>query len=194
MHSSRRSGILYAAVLLAAATGLFLTGARAPQTPPPRVTAAGAAAVPDLAGDWIGSWNDTIYGVSGEIIMHITIDGDSWSGTGSIDVSAIDPFLGVLSGTASGTVTDGELTFTFSCADLGNGGGTLADGTAAGAGTVTAPLSFGDFTFTGTAEASVIHGIFDFTSPSGGAGWVHLTQEVGNDAVSWSEVKTRYSR
>ncbi len=122
--------------------------------------------------------------------LDIQINGDTWTATGSIDLAALG--LGTLTGMAPGTMSGNTLMFTFSATDLGSGSGTLTDTSVSGTGTVGPPLGFGDFTFTGTIGDSSLDGIFDFTSPTGGAGTAHLTRSVGNVERSWGELKADY--
>ena len=163
----------------------------------------------DITGTWTGTWQDTIYFVSGSITMNISsTDGVSYTATGTIDVGQIDPSLGVLNGTASGTVSGTTLTGTFDCTNLGNGSFTLTDAPPAntasglvgigssGSGTVGAPLSFGGFTFTGTIDAlaGAMTGTFDFTSPTGGAGTASLARTTTPvRETTWGAIKATYS-
>jgi len=147
-------------------------------------------ALPDLSGSWTGSWSDTIYLVGGGVICTITIEGTTWSAVGQIDLTELG--LGWQEGTATGTVTDDELIFTFTGASVGFGGGSLTSLIGTGSGMVTAPLNFGEFTFTGDAGVGEITGDFDFTGPGGGEGVVLLTPGVANEDLSWGDVKAVY--
>ena len=148
--------------------------------------------VPDLMGSWQGTWSDTVYSVNGAMTLQISLSGNDYTATGTIDVSQIDPSLGTLSGSASGTLNGDLLDFTFSCTDLGNGTGSFDGGDASGSGSVTAPLNFGAFTFTGTATDTEINGTFDFTSPTGGAGIAQLSKGVPVSNDGWGEIKSLY--
>jgi len=170
-----------------AALAAVLAGRPAPTGARPVLTADKAA--PDLAGSWKGTWEDTRYGVSGEVTMDITAVAGGYEATGTIDLTEIDPLVGVRSGTATGTLEGDVLTFSFSADMVGNGSGTLNGAAGDGTGTVTSPLSFGDFTFTGTAAEGEISGTFDFTSPTGGEGVVSLTPTVAAETATWSDVK-----
>ncbi len=193
MLRSRSPLRLYLTVLFVAAGLLAILGAA-----PGRHRATPAAplspvAVPDLTGHWQGTWEDTIYFVQGDVSMDVTVDGNDWNATGSIDLTSIGwPGIGVMTGSASGTLSGNTLTFTFSADSVGDGEGTLVDGNGSGTGSVTAPMSFGAFTFTGTVTASEITGTFDFTSPSGGEGNVSLTRAVAYEDASWSELKASW--
>jgi len=150
--------------------------------------------VPDLVGSWAGSWQDTVYMVSGDLSWEITQNASDLSGSGTIDLSVLG--LGVRSGTAAGSLGGGgranTLTFTFEAESVGNGSGTVVDATGSGTGTVTAPLSFGEFTFTGTLTDDEIEGTFDFTSPTGGAGRATLLKDTPVQAATWGSVKAGY--
>ncbi len=164
---------------------------------PPRqteVVAASGERLPDLAGSWTGTWEDTIYPFSGGLAWEIVIDGQDMTGSGTIDLSSLG--LGVMPGTAEGTITvppaRTTLDFTFTAASLGSGSGSITDNTAIGSGTVIAPLGFGDFTFQANVTNERMRGTFDFTSPGGGAGKVLMTKETPVDDSSWGVVKGRY--
>ncbi len=150
----------------------------------------GAQVLPDLSGSWAGTWEDTLYFVDGGLTCTITVDGNTWSAVGQIDLTALG--IGWQDGTATGTLDGNELTFTFTAAMVGNGGGAVNPTNGSGTGTVTAPLDFGSFTFTGTVSASEIAGTFDFDSIGGGEGVVSLSPGVANEALSWGDVKDRF--
>ncbi len=194
MRFTVRPPSVYALALVVLATILSL-GNPSPSWKPPiagAIVVNGPTAVPDLTGHWEGTWTDTRYAVSGAMTLDIALNGNDYSATGTIDVSEIDPILGTLSGTASGTITGNTMSFDFGATDLGTGSGAFTDGTASGSGTVTAPLNFGAFEFSGTASTGMISGTFDFLSPTGGNGVATLTRVVATDATTWSEVKSSY--
>lgn len=128
-----------------------------------------------LVGEWKGTWEDTRYRKSGEAGMTVSAAGGGYEATGSIDLRQLG--LGVRSGTAGATVDGGVLSFTFSAAGVGSGGGTVDGAEGAGSGTVTAPLALGAFTFSGTVAGDEITGRFEFSSPSGGRGSVALRRQ-----------------
>jgi hypothetical protein len=129
-----------------------------------------------LAGDWAGTWEDTLYEVSGTLEATFTVICSNVFATGTIGLQ--DLGLGDETGTGFGTVLGQTLSFSFASATVGAGTGTLdAGGPGSGSGSVTAPLSFGAFTFAGTANSTTITGTFDFTSPSGGEGEATLTKQ-----------------
>lgn len=140
-----------------------------------------------LEGHWSGTWEDTIYEVSGAVEATFSIVCGQVVAAGVIDLS--DLGLGSQSGTGIGTVAGDTLSFTFEAAMVGGGSGTLtlagaaggaqigASGTGSGSGSVTAPLSFGPFTFSGSVTATTITGTFDFTNPGGGEGDVSLAKD-----------------
>jgi hypothetical protein len=193
MSRSRTSPAVYLVALFVLAALLSLATADPSASPPAPIPSASPAAVPDLSGAWTGTWNDTVYLVGGDVTMTATLDGAAWSAVGSIDLSSIGvPGVGLMSGTAQGTLAGNTLTFEFSAVDVGDGDGTLIDGSGSGSGTVTAPMSFGAFTFTGTVTDSSIDGDFDFTSPTGGAGTVTLARAVGEESATWSDLKSSW--
>jgi len=126
-----------------------------------------------------------------------------YGATGTIDVTEINPLLGELEGSGSGTASGGTLSGTFTCTDLGNGQGTLEAGSprgavgvamASGSGTVTAPIGFGPFTFEGEIVGDAMTGSFDFTNPSGGKGVAALARKLSPVvSESWGGVKEHYT-
>ena len=178
------------ALILAAALAAAVGGPAAPE--PARAIVAVDKASPDLEGSWKGTWEDTVYQVSGAVTMDVTANLLGYDATGTIDLTSINPVWGVRSGTATGTLAGDELTFTFTADMVGNGSGTLngADGT--GSGTVTGFMEFGGFTFAGTVASGSITGTFDFTSPSGGAGNVTLSPAVPAERATMSGVKAAW--
>ncbi len=194
MRTSIQSLRLYMAILFTVAALLSLAGAQPAERPAPRTTGSTASMiVPDLSGSWTGTWHDTVYDVQGDVMMEVAIDGTNWSANGTIDLSDIFwPGIGVMTGTATGTLSGNTLTFSFTAADVGTGNGTLVDGSGSGDGSVTAPMNFGAYTFTGTVTGTEINGTFDFTSPTGGGGDVILTRAVANEEASWSAFKAAW--
>jgi Bacterial Ig-like domain (group 2) len=139
------------------------------------VTAA-PAPFSSLAGTWVGTWNDTRYNVSGTLTATFAVSGSTVAATGVIGLQVFG--LSNEVGTGTGTVAGQTLNFIFTASTVGSGNGTLASGGAgSGSGTVTAPLSFGAFTFAGTVTGTTISGTFTFTSPTGGAGVASLTKQ-----------------
>jgi len=144
-----------------------------------------------LEGHWTGTWEDTVYSKSGAVEATFSIVCGQVVASGTIDLTDISGALGIQAGTGLGTLNGGVLEFTFEAEMVGSGSGTLAPADAladprgaslgtsngSGSGSVTAPLSFGAFTFTGTAGLTTISGTFDFTSKTGGAGNVSLTKD-----------------
>ncbi len=202
-------GIAWTLFVVCAAFALRLSTSRhietnlssAPRALADAVTApahASPAVFPDITGQWTGTWLDTIYFAAGDMNVTIsTSDGVNFTATGEIDVGSIDLTLGILPGSASGTLAGAVLSGTFTCTNLGNGTFTLTDvgGSvdASGSGTVTAPLNFGAFTFTGTIVGNTMDGTFDFTSPTGGAGTATLIRtSTPVDESTWGEVKALY--
>jgi hypothetical protein len=181
----------YAALVFLPAVCLFAwkppIAARATFTQPPGPS---PHVLPSLAGEWVGSWADTVYSVEGAMTMSITQNGSSMSGTGTINLTLLG--LGVMNGTATGTISGDVLSFSFSAASVGDGSGMLNGTSGSGTGTVTAPLSFGGFTFTGTASNVLITGIFDYTSPTGGAGPVALQKTTPVTPSTWGSIKETY--
>lgn len=141
-------------------------------TPP----SSAAPAFSSLAGSWKGTWTDTRYNVSGPLSATFTVNGSAVTATGTIGLQSLG--LGNESGTGSGTISGQTLNFTFGAATVGNGSGTLSTtGPGSGSGSVTAPLNFGAFTFTGSVSGTTISGNFNFTSPTGGQGTATLTKQ-----------------
>lgn len=136
------------------------------------------AQVAFLEGHWTGTWEDTIYNVSGAVEATFSIVGAELQASGLIDLTEISGALGEQAGTGVGVLCGETLYFTFEAEMVGSGTGTLtAAGVGDGSGSVTAPLSFGAFTFTGTTTTTTITGTFDFTSKTGGEGNVTLTKD-----------------
>lgn len=129
-----------------------------------------------LAGTWDGTWEDTRFGVSGNVGMTVTINGNVVTAEGTIDLSSLG--LGNEVGSAAGTVSGNSLDFTFQADTVGNGQGGMANGgPGSGTGSVAGVLNFGDFTFEGTTEPTMIQGTFEFVAASGGRGVVELTKQ-----------------
>lgn len=129
-----------------------------------------------LAGTWVGTWNDRLYNVSGTLSATFAVNGSTVTATGVIGLQVFG--LANEVGTGTGTVAGQTLNFVFTSSTVGSGNGTLSTGGAgSGSGTVTAPLSFGAFTFAGTVTGTTISGTFTFTSPTGGAGVASLTKQ-----------------
>ncbi len=84
--------------------------------------------IPNIAGNWEGTWADTIYvWATGALTCTILQDDTYFTATGTIDMSVFG--MGIVPGTGEGTVTrDGDratLDFTFSASGIGNGAGTV---------------------------------------------------------------------
>ena len=131
--------------------------------------------LPALSGTWSGTWVDTRYNVSGAITAVLTQNGTTFSGTGTIDLTALG--IGIQSGTASGTISGNNITFTFNAAGVGSGTGSLTGTGGSGSGVVAGALNFGAFNFTGTASDILISGTFNFTSPTGGNGTIIVNKQ-----------------
>ena len=95
--------------------------------------------VPDLTGEWHGSWNDTLFNVVGDLDWVITRDGSDFSATGTIEMSnwGMGYKPGTATGTLSGRPPEQTLTFTFQADNVGSGSGTVVGTAGSGAGTVT---------------------------------------------------------
>jgi hypothetical protein len=126
-----------------------------------------------LVGTWSGTWDDTIFIVSGTLDITITQSSPDLDATGTIGLSSVG--LGDETGTGSGTVSGDTVTFTFNSPTVGSGNGTVTGNSISGSGTVGGALMFGDFTFSGTISGDTISGTFDFTS--GGAGTASVTRQ-----------------
>lgn len=197
---NKRHSLFYLGGLFAVATlAALLMGPNA--SIEPRAAHADArGALPDIAGTWNGTWADTVFFVSGALSIDIQVDGDSYTATGTIDVSQINPLLGVLKGSGSGTATGSVLTGTFSATDLGTGQGMLSTSASgrgvasgSGTGTVTAPLDFGPFTFAGDVVGDIMVGSFEFTNPGAGKGVAALSRQTTPvETSTWSRVKDRF--
>lgn len=188
--NARRASLVYL-LLLALLSVLLATSAYGPTPRPAPPGDRDGAVLPDLAGTWIGTWQDTIYFVGGDLSFEITSTPGGYTAVGSIDLSVLG--AGVQEGTAAGTVAGNQLDFTFNADGIGDGMGSLVDNAATGSGTTdTPPVSFGDFTFAGTANGQAIWGSFDFTAPTGGAGKALLYPSTSTRETSLSAVKAHY--
>jgi hypothetical protein len=188
MDAPRRRALSYLVLLSLALAALFVSGF---QTSPDRpAMARGGAVLPDLAGVWTGTWEDTLYFVGGDLSFEITATEGGYLATGEIDLGALG--LGTRSGEADGLINGNQLDFGFTADQVGEGAGILTDESASGSGNVTSPLDFGNFSFTGMATEIGIWGTFDFTAPTGGAGKAHLTRTTATEASSLSAVKAHY--
>ncbi len=149
--------------------------------------------LPDLAGIWIGTWEDTIVQVGGDLSWNITVEGSDMSAVGTIDLSALG--IGIQQGTAEGTISDSRgrttLDFTFTASGVGDGSGSIVGSSVSGDGTVAPPLDFGHFTFQATVGDTSIWGTFNFP-PTRGAGTTRLTRQSAVEAETWGGVKARY--
>jgi hypothetical protein len=200
---SRRYPLIYLVALIAFAGTLFWqTGRHQPVSLGPAPAEAGTLVLPALAGMWVGAWADTIFGVGGTMQFTIGQDGNFYGANGNIDLNSINPALGVLSGSASGTESAGAISGTFNCTNLGSGNfditenvtALLQTANASGSGTVGAPLSFGPFTFTGEITDFAMAGTFDFTNPGGGAGVASLIKIIDDvEPSTWTQVKSKYA-
>lgn len=191
MQNARRRALAYFALLAFALAALFASGLRPPITPPALASSdAALPAVPDLAGTWIGTWQDTIYAVGGDLSFEITPVEGGYTATGEIDLGELG--LGTRTGEADGLLTRNQLVFGFNADQVGEGAGIITDESATGSGNVTAPLNFGIFSFTGTATDVGIWGTFDFLAAEGGAGKAHLTRTTATESNSVSAIKSRY--
>ncbi len=181
---------LFAYFTLLALVLVALSGTAFRSTPHVPATAAGAASAADLSnldGTWTGTWQDTIYGVGGDMTFDFNVAGSVFEGT--IDLSMLG--LGVQSGSASVIAATDSFEFTGSL--VGWGRGELpGDGSASGFGSVTPPLGYGDFTFNGTVGDGVLWGTFDFLSPTGGAGKAILWNTTPTEETNMSAVKSAY--
>ena len=128
----------------------------------------GDRTIPDIAGTWEGTWEDTVYFVSSTMSWTITQDGSNYAGSGTIDMT---PFawagLGSQEGGASGSITREErqsLSFSYYADLVGLGDGVLTGDFCTGSGVVNAPLDFGFFTFQGTVTDTSVVGRFFFTA------------------------------
>ena len=149
--------------------------------------------LPDLVGTWSGTWSDTVFAVGGAMTMDITQNGNMLSGTGTIDLTSIGFFgIGVMSGSATGTIAGNTLTFSFSADSVGMGTGTVTGGSGSGSGNVTAPMNFGAFLISGTATSTTMQGIFDFTNPGAGGGTAMLTKTSPVEPQTWSQIKAAH--
>lgn len=166
---------LFAGALGLVLLGLVMPGCGSSSSSSSGTSNSNTVSTHSLVGTWEGTWTDTVFDVSGAISVTISQSESSLSGTGTINLESLG--LGDESGTASGTI-DGEIvTFTFSAATVGSGGGTISGSSVSGSGTVTGALNYGPFTFSATVSGDTITGTFDFTDPSGGAGTATLTRQ-----------------
>lgn len=128
-----------------------------------------------LNGTWAGEWVDTRFGVRGSLTATFTVNGTAVDSVGTIGLRSLG--LGDEQGIGTGTINGDSLSFTFEARTVGDGEGTLANGSGTGMGTVLGVLNFGDFTFDGTVDETTIDGTFAFTDPAGGRGTARLTKQ-----------------
>ena len=67
--------------------------------------------------NWVGTWTDTRYNVSGTLNATFTVNGSTVTATGVIGLASLG--LGNETGSGTGTVSGQTLTFTFSSATVG---------------------------------------------------------------------------
>jgi hypothetical protein len=181
---------IYVAGLLVVAAAFAFTGADEAPRAFGATVPAGADSIPNLVGAWTGTWQDTIFTwAQGGLSWEISQNGSSFSASGVINFSVFG--LGLVPGTASGTITREALEFTFDAPASGGGSGTITDGAVSGTGSVTMP-AFGPFTFEGTLTDDTIRGTFEFTG--GGAGKAVLTKETPVETASWGTIKSRFRK
>lgn len=196
-----RLPLLYLTALFVVAT--VLAAITRPTVDEPAPAAASAIGeLPDLTGTWVGAWTDTVFFVSGAMTFDVVQDGASFTGTGTINVDQIQPGAGDLAGTGSGTLSLGELSGTFSAAQLGTGTVTItanpgagdASASAQGSGSVTGGLfEFGPFEFEGTTTSVGMAGRFSFTNKGAGGGVAALTKKsTPTETESWGGLKDRH--
>jgi hypothetical protein len=180
---------LYLGIVLALAALLGLSASRsAPAGRGVKPGAKSATAVPNIVGHWVGTWQDTVYSVSGALVFNFT---DMSNGTGQIDLTALG--LGVEFGTAVAATSNDTLYFSFTSTNVGGGGGAIIGNYTIGAGTVGAPLNFGAFTFEGHVTTSAMDGRFYYLSPTGGAGRASLSKTSAVEEHTWGSIKSLYS-
>ena len=151
--------------------------------------------IPDIVGTWAGTWEDTVYMVSGPMTWTITLDQSDYWGSGSIDLSVLGFGLGNQEGGGTGSITRGDrqsVPFSYYADLVGLGDGVLTGNSVAGNGVVNAPLDFGYFTFTGTITDTAAIGRFFFASPTGGAGRVTMTKDTPVESTTWGSIKAGY--
>lgn len=194
MKRPHRYLILYLSTLfVVAALMASSTSSRATRSGTQLARTSDNADLADLLGSWSGTWNDTIYSVGGSLSFDITADAGVYHATGDIGLETLG--LGVESGTASGNEQLGALVFSFSSATVGSGDGSInaLTGITTGSGSVIAAIGFGAFVFQGSVSGDIMSGLFDFTSPTGGAGVAILTRTgTAVEQQPWSDVKLRY--
>jgi len=185
---------VYLATLFLAAAILAGSGSQEVAETSPRfsITPTTSGGLADILGTWTGTWTDTVFSVSGNLDFVVTEDGGSYTATGDIDLGILG--LGVESGSATGSVTQGILSFAFNSGMVGTGGGSLDDaGNSIGTGAVTGSLNFGTFSFAGTVTSTQMTGSFEFITAGSGKGIATLTKTTTAVAVEpWGEVKDRY--
>lgn len=196
-----RLPLVYLIAIFALATCLALV-TRPSVVKPAHAAPSAVGLFPDLEGTWEGSWADTVFFVAGAITFEVTRDGDAYFGEGSIDVTLIDPKVGVVGGSGSGSLSLGVLSGSFSAASLGSGTVTVTAVTgrgevqaeATGSGSVSGgAFEFGPFEFEGTVTEGFMAGRFSFTNEGAGAGVAALTKtSTPTDTRSWSDLKGRH--
>jgi len=188
MNVGSRRLVVYFGVLFAIAILLSLSAARPKPAAHPVIPRSTRAAVPDLTGHWAGTWEDTVFSVSGSLVFNFT---NMTTGTGQIDLSSLG--LGVQFGNAMGTIVNDTLAFSFISASVGSGGGVIVGDSAQGGGSVGAPLNYGPFVFEGRITASTIDGRFYYIFPGGGGGKASLGKTSPVETQTWGRVKAIYS-
>ncbi len=189
-HRSKWPPLFLIALFLAAGAATLF----APEAGPRGACVASAVGddrtIPDIVGTWEGTWEDTIYMVSGSMSWTISPDRYDYIGSGTIDLTALG--LGAQEGSAGGGITRQALEFTYEANSVGSGNGVLTGNSLVGDGLVTAPLNFGYFTFRGTVTSEAAEGRFFFVSPTGGAGRVTMTNTTPVESTSWGSIKAGY--
>lgn len=146
--------------------------------------------LPSLAGTWAGTWEDTRYFVQDDFAITFVVNGSSVTATTAIGLS---PWaMGEKTGAGAGTIAGNTLQYTFHADEVSDGSGTITDAVIVGVGEIIAPLSYGDYDYTGTISGNTITIDFDFVSPSGGEGVITLTRAVPNETASWGEMKSAW--
>jgi hypothetical protein len=194
MRRTDRATFSYLALLfLAAALLASTTASTASRSGTQLARTTDSADLADLLGTWSGTWNDTIYSVGGSLSFAVSENSGVYTGTGQIGLQSLG--LGVESGSAAGNVVGDALVFSFISNTVGSGAGSVDanTGAAAGAGSVAPPLNYGAFIFQGAVTGDAMSGMFDFTSPTGGAGVASLTRTgTAVENADWSNVKGLY--
>ena len=135
-----------------------------------------------LVGTWSGTWEDTVYDLSGNLNATITQDGAVLSGSGTIALASLG-FAGITTElvTLGGAISGSNVLFLFDAPapTVSSGNGLITNLTMTGTGDVGGAINYGAFTLIGTIEpgGNAFNMYFDYLSPTGGLGTVRMIKQ-----------------